>query len=186
MDEFYKRNKVWIGVGALALILLLGMMVCALGAMGVMFARSGQTHGPVPYVQPPAAEEGAVPLAPQHNYGPGPLAGGRYSHAGPFGFFSGVLGFLFKLAFFGLLLLLFLGLVKRIFWGPGPWSPNAWGPGHTARRSPAGHWPGRPHPMWGPWAGHDSSAPWEADEEPSAAEADPADSQGSEYSGPQE
>jgi hypothetical protein len=91
---------------------------------------------------------------------------------GPFGFIFGAIGALFKLAFFGLLLLLGLGLVKRLFfghrcWGPPPgWRPPggkegegkpyaAWGWGPRAWHRHHRHW--GPPPWW--------EAPSEAEDE---------------------
>ena len=176
MDEHFRRKGLWIGLGALAIVFLC-MMMCGFGAL------MRTSRGPV-YVQPPVAEEGAAP-PPQAYYGYGPSSMGRTGAHGPFGFFFGFIGGLFKLAFFGLLLLLGIGLIKRIFWGRRCWGPPpGWKPpdgaqnaGHTkAGWGPQGwhhhrHW-GPPPPWW---------TPPETD-----AEQDESDSDDPVYSGPQE
>jgi hypothetical protein len=176
MDERFRGNRLWIGLGALAIIFLC-VALCGFGAMASMFMRSDIGYAPAPYVQPPAGEEGVVP-PPTYYQDHSPLGMGRYGNTGLFGFVSGAIGLLFRLVFFGLLLLLLLGLVKRLFWGP----RHHWAcyPG----RPPKGkEWKGRPHPGWGPWAWHGHGAPWEAEDEVGTQEGEPDPD---EYSGPQE
>jgi hypothetical protein len=128
VDERFRGKGVWIGLGALGIIFLC-LMLCGMGAM---FAGP---RGAV-YVQPPAGGEGPVAPPVYHGYG-------------PFGFILAGVGFLFKLAFFGLLLLLGLGLVKRILWGHRCWGPA---PGWKSPESPQGE--GNAYAAWGPWAWH--------------------------------
>jgi hypothetical protein len=128
MDERFRGRGLWIGLGALA-ILLLCLLMCGMGAM------LAGPRGTV-YVQPPAGGEGAVVAPVYHGYG-------------PFGFILAGVGFLFKLAFFGLLLLLGLGLVKRILWGHRCWAPP---PGWKGPEGEEGK--GSVYTAWGPWAWH--------------------------------
>jgi hypothetical protein len=161
MDEHYRGKRIWIGAGALAIILLC-VMVCGLGAMAMVAGRSGPVYG----VQPPTGEGSAVP--PQATYGHGPLGMGRYGGFGPFGIIFFGIGLLFKLLFFGLILLVLLGVARRLFWGHGPWGAHYWG------RPPAGkEWKGRPHAPWGPWAWHCHGGPWEQEAEPSGEKDEP-------------
>jgi hypothetical protein len=140
MDERFRGKGLWVGLGLLAVIFLC-LMLCGLGALSMFTTRSG----PV-YVQPPAGEEGAVP--PSTYPGHGVLGMGRYDGWQPFGILGFGISMLFKLLFFGLLLLLFVGLIRRIFWGHRWWGPPR---GH---KPPQGkEWKGRPH-AWGPWAWH--------------------------------
>jgi hypothetical protein len=122
MDERFRGRGLWIGLGAVALIFLCLLMMA--GAAGAVLAPS--RAAPV-VVQPPAAGEGAV-QPPAVYYGPGLLGGLGYG-----------IGVLFKLAFLGLLLLLVLGLVRRLFWGPRHW----WA--HYCAPVPSGEgWQGQP------------------------------------------
>ena len=189
MDEKFRRNKHWFGLGAL-LIIFLCVALCGLGAMATMFTRSAPGYGAVPYVQPPAAEEGAAP--PATYYGHGPL--GHHGGGGLFGIIGAGIGLIFKLAFFGLLLLLLLGVVKRIFWGHHFGRYAHWGP-----PSPPGKpWPGkkgegesRDYAQWGPHAWHRhfkhwGPPPWWGPEAEAARQEDEPDTAESEYTGPQE
>jgi hypothetical protein len=169
MDEYFGKHKGWIGLGALAIILLCVMM-CALGAFFMLATRSGPAYGVVPQVQAPAGEEGAAPPAVTY-YHHGPLGMGRGGAFSPF-------GFLFKLLFGGLILLLLFGLVMRLFWGRRHWAPYYQG-------KPPKEWKGKPHGMWGPWAWHHHGGPWGPEAEPADEETDP-DSGTAEYNGPQE
>jgi hypothetical protein len=146
MDERFARHRVWFAVGAAALVFLC-LMLCAFGAFVTFMMRPVPTQGAVPYVQPPSAQEGEA--APPTYYYPGPPADGRGAGHGPLGFLSAGVGLMFKLLATGLLLLLFLGLVKRLFWGHrhGPW--HHWAPPPRGNEGE-----GRPHAPWGPWAWH--------------------------------
>lgn len=172
MDEKFKGKEMWVGLGALAIVFLC-VMLCALGAMSMLFMRND-----VAYVQPPVSEEGVVP--PPVLQGHGPLGMGRHGHFGPFSLLFGAVGFLFKFLFFGLLLLLLLGLVKRVFWGPRYWHTKHWG-AHHGGKPPKG----KPHGWWGPWAWHCHGGPWEEDAETPAGESE-SDADEAGYSGPQE
>ncbi len=183
MDEFYKRKGLWIGLGALAIIFLC-VMVCMMGAFFTVTSRSGVVYGALPQVQLPA--EGASVAQPAVQYY-GPMGMPRHGGFHPF-------AILIRMLFFGLLVLLFVGLMRRILWGHRHWAPYYRG------RHP--HWPAAgmspkgkvgkhpPHPAWGPWAWHGPCGGWAPEDEP-VGEEDEADAteagvDTSEYSGPQE
>jgi hypothetical protein len=169
----------WIGLGFLAIVFLC-VMLCALGAFVTMAVRPGPT-----YVQP-LPEGGEAGGAPVVQYGP--LGYGYHGGAGLLGIAGYGIGLLFKLLFFGLLLLLGLGLIKRLFWG----RPHYWG---RHRYEP---YPGKPptadtrwksrgrHPHWGPWAWHHPWEPWAPDEEAGVPPEEAMDEDEAEYTGPQE
>ena len=106
MDERLGGKGLLVGFGALAIIFLC-LMLCGLGAMATFWMRSGPMYGEG-YIQPPSGEEGAVP--PQVYYGPGGV--GRHVGYGPLGIVGFGFSLLFKLLFFGLLLLLLVGLIS--------------------------------------------------------------------------
>jgi hypothetical protein len=177
MDEHFRRKGLWVGLGALAIVFLCVMM-CGFGSL-LMASR-----GPV-YVQPPAAEEGAAPPPPAY-YGHGPYGMGHTGVHGPLGFFARFIGGLFRLAFLGLLLLLGLGLIKRIFWGH-----RCWGPPHGWKPPEGSHEAGDTKAAWGPWGWHrhkhwGSPPPWWTQSEAKGHEEDESDSGDPVYSGPQE
>jgi hypothetical protein len=187
MDERFRRNGVWIGVGLLAIIFLC-VMLCGLGAFATLATRSGPVYGVVPQVQPPVAEDGAA--APQvYGYAPGTWGAGRHVGFSPF-------SFIFKFLFFGLLLLLLFGLLKRFFWGPRLWGAGHWG--HRHWHPPYGARPPRGKDAedsapgeWGPWAWHCHGKHWRpppgwAPEPEQTEETSEPDEGGLEYSGPQE
>jgi hypothetical protein len=176
MDERFRGKGMWIGAAALAIIFLC-VMLCALGAMGTMFART--TVPAVPYV-PQASEDGAV--SPPVYQGHGPLGMGRLGHSGPFGLFFGAVGALFKLAFLGVLALLFLGLIKRVIWGPRHWHHAYAGKPPTAEEWKT--WKQKHHGWGPPWAWHCHGAPWAQEAEAEQAEQSETDT--SAYAGPQE
>jgi hypothetical protein len=149
MDERFSRNRVWVAVGVGALVFLC-LMLCAFGALATMMVRSVPAQGVVPYVQPPAGAEGET--APPTYYQPAPPALARGAGYGPLGFLSAGIGLVIKLMVAGLLLLLLLGLVKRVMWGHRLERWHHWG---TPPKGDRGAW--RPHPAWGPWA-------WRCDE----------------------
>jgi len=166
MDQRFRGKKLWIGLGALAIVFLC-LMLCGLGAMAMVTTSRG------PVVQPPAGEEGAAP--PPTHYGHGPLGMGRSVGWGPFGILSFGLGLLFKLLFFGLLLLLLIGLAKRLFWGHRAWCPPYWGQPPEGKEGED-----KPYAAWGPWAWawyqckHWGPPPWRGSEpEPSDEEGEP-------------
>lgn len=177
MDERFKRKPLLIGLGALALIFLC-IMLCGFGAMVTMF--TSRTVQPPMYVPAPAAEEGAQPPPAYYNHSPGPMGGSRHGAMGPFSFVLRGIGLMFKLAFFGLLFFLLLGLVKRIFWGPGHW-------GHHHRHWPpkGKEWKHRHPPRWGPWAWHCYAEREEPAEQPASEEGE-AEPEEFTYNGPQE
>lgn len=197
MDEKFRRNRHWFGLGAL-LIIFLCVALCGLGAMATMFTRSAPGYGAMPYVQPPAGEEGAPSVdgvaPPPTYYGHGPLGMGRAGHTGPFGFLFGAVGFLLKLAFLGLLMLLLLGLAKWLFWGGRHWGHGHWGPPCP----PGKPWKGKKgegesedDAEWGPQAWrrhfkHWGPPPWWGPEAEQAGQEDEPDTAESDYTGPQE
>lgn len=185
MDKHFRGKGLWIGLAVLGVLFLCFAMFGA-GAM-MLTARSG----PV-YVQPPAGAEGAVP--PTQYYGHGPMGMG-HGGAGLFGIVGMGIGFLFKLLFFGLLLLLGLGLVRRLFWDRRHWAYRHWGPPCPPGTQPKGKaGEDDPHAGWGPppWHRHGKHwgpPPWwgagAEPDEPEAAE-DTEDTEDTEYTGPQE
>lgn len=180
MDEHLRKNKHWIGLGALAIIFMC-LALCGVGAMATMFFRGGPDVAAVPYVQAPAGEDGVA--APPVTYGHSRTGMMR---GGPFSFVGGAISLLFRLAFFGLLLLLLIGLVKRIFWGPG------WGARHWAAHRRGMPPKGKPHGHWGPpWMWPCDGPPTEAEagskpDDPDEASPEGANPEGFAYNGPQE
>ncbi|MEJ2208806.1 MAG: hypothetical protein P8129_07200 [Anaerolineae bacterium] len=197
MDKQFGRKGMWFALGVLALVFL---CLLACGAAAAVFAPRG---GGV-WVQPPASEAGAV--QPPMVY---------YAHGGwgPLGLLGAGIGLLFKLAFWGLLAMLFLGLLRRLFWGrrhacPPPWygawqgapqgasggegeAPAAgpcWGPspGVGCGPSPWRHhaWRHHRHHRWGPPPGWGPQPPEQAAE--GGAGEDEPQAPDSEYTGPME
>jgi hypothetical protein len=147
MDERFRGKGLWIGLGAMAVVFLC-IMLCGMGAMFAV-PRSQV------YVQPPPAGEGAAAQAPPAYYGYGAPDIGRHGVGGPLGFLFGAIGALFRLAFLGLLLLLGLGLVKRIFWAHRCWGPP---PGWKPPQGEEGG--GTPYAARGPWGWHRHHRYW--------------------------
>lgn len=179
MDERFRGKGLWVGLGVLAIIFLCVMM-CGVGAM---FAGPRSAV----YVQPPVAEEGVTaPPPPPAFYGHGPAGVSRYGAVGgPFGFILGAIGALFKLAFFGLLLLLGLGLAKRLFFGHRCWGPPpGWRPPPGWKQPEGKEGEGRSYATWGPrgWHRHHKhwGPPpwWEAPSEPDAEDDEPGEQYG--------
>lgn len=180
MDEHLRKNKHWVGLGALAIIFLC-LALCGMGAMASMFFRGGADYGPAPYVQAPAGEEGVAP--PPASYGHGRM---HMTPGGPFSFVGGAIGLLFRLAFFGLLLLLMIGLVKRLFWGP-RWGARHWAAHHRGMPPKGKPWKGKPHGHWGPpWMWPCDGPPDEADASSEPDDAEGTDQEEFVYNGPQE
>jgi hypothetical protein len=184
MDERFRGKELWIGLGALGIVFLC-VMLCGMGAFMTLVSRPGPVHMPVPQVQPPTGD-GSVAPPPATYYGYGPMGAPRF---GGFSFIGG----LFRLAFAGLLLLMFIGLIKRIFWGRRRWGYHHCGPGgkmhgpwspHYKGGPPGGkEWKGKPHAGWGPWGWHEAYD--QPEEGATDAQADtPAEE--TEYTGPQE
>ncbi len=167
MDERFRGKGIWIVGGILALVFLC-LVVCGLGAMVTTALRPGPAYQAVPQVQPPAGQEGVAP--PTAHYGP--WDAGRHSSVGPFGFLLGGIGLLFKLLFLGLFLLLLIGLIMRLFWGPRYWRHRLWGPPHRGKPPTGEEWKGKPQ-GWGPWAWHGHCAPWDREDEPTSQEGEP-------------
>jgi hypothetical protein len=171
MDEQFRKSKLWVGLAAAA-ILFLCVALCGLGAMVTMGARSSTV-----YLQPPAGQEGAAPPQVYHS-NPGPWGLGGSAGTGLLGFIFGAVGFLFRIAFLGLILLLLFGLVRRLFWGP----RHGWA--HFGPRPPCGPkgWD-KSHPWHGPWAWHGQGPTRETGDEPGET-TEPDTETG--YHGPQE
>jgi hypothetical protein len=138
MDERFRGKRLWIGLGALAIIGLCLMLF--LGTMAAfVLLRSSSAYGTVPHmeqVQPPTGqEEGAVP---QLRYGPGSWGIGRHHGRVRLGLlFMGALCVL-PLLFFGLIALLAVGLARRRCWGR--WSEGEGGSGGTCGPCRPGDW----------------------------------------------
>jgi len=157
MDERFRGSRLWIILGALG-ILFLCPMLCGLVTMAFSVMRSGPVYGVIP--QAPGSE-GITP--PQVYYGPG-------GAGGPLGFVAQGVGLLFKLAFLGVFVLLFAGLMRRLLWGPRHCGPRYWG------KPPEGQdWKGKVHPGWGPWARHWHGEPPEGRGESASPEDEPED-----------
>jgi hypothetical protein len=136
MDDRFRGKRVWILFGALG-ILFACLMLCGLATMAFSVMRSGPVYGVMP--QAPGSD-GVAP--PQVYYSP-------WGVGGPIGFLARGAGFFLKLTFVGLFVLLFLGLIRRIFWSRHHCPPGYWG------KPPEGRdWEGKAHPGWGPWARH--------------------------------
>jgi hypothetical protein len=163
MDERFRGRGIWVIAGIVGIVFVC-LTLCGLGAMVTTFTRSEAV-----YIQPPVDEGGAVPPQVYQS----PFGMGRSAGHGLFGLLASGIGLLFKMAFLGLLLLLLLGLVKRLLWGPRHWQPRHRGP-HYGHQPPKGKtWRGQPH-AWGPWAWHHGK-PWEAEDEPADEEGEPED-----------
>jgi hypothetical protein len=183
VDEFYKRKGLWIGLGALAIIFLC-VMLCMMGAFFTVSTRSSMIYEAVPQVQAPTGGESVAPPAVQYY---GPLGVPRHGGFSPF-------SILFRMLFFGLLVLLFIGLIKRIFWRHRHWAPYYrrhhphWPPAGTAPRGKPGKHP--PHPTWGPWAWHAYCGWGEPEDQPASQEEEAGTAETGtedvEYNGPQE
>ena len=162
MDKRFGGQRGWIALGVAAIVFLCVMM-CAGGALLTMLMHSSPAYPP--QVQAPAGEDGAAPPA---SYYDGPLGRGRHGGWGPLGIIGAGIGLLFKLLFFGLILLLVFGLVKRLFWGHRHWGP------HYRGKPPEGkEWTDKPHGWWGPWAWHCHGKPWERYEEEGGEQGEP-------------
>jgi hypothetical protein len=193
MDERFRGKGIWIGLAALALIFLCVMLV-GFAAVATLAPRLGPAYGVVPQVQPPAGGGGEAVPAPYSGYAP--IRG----YWGPFGLVGWGIGLIFKLLFFGLLLLLLFRLVRHLFWGPRHWGYRSWGPpwggqppegkeGEGAPQAARGPWAWHHHPKH--WSGRWGPPPWwgsEPGESAGAGEAGgaEADAAGSGYTGPQE
>ena len=139
MDERLRGKGIWVGLGVLAIVFLC-IMMCGMGAM---FAGPRSAV----YVQPPVTGEDVGAPPPPAFYGSGSAGMGHYGAVGPFGFIFVVMGAIFRLAFFGLLLLLGLGLLKRLFFGRRCWGPP---PGWRPPGDKEGA--GKTYAAWGPRA----------------------------------
>jgi hypothetical protein len=139
MDERFRGKGIWVGLGALAIVFLC-LTLC--GLVSMLVVPRGMVYAP-----PPSGQEGAAP--PPTTYGYGPVGMGHYGGGGPLAFLFYGIGAIFRLAFLGLLLLLLLGLVKRVLWGH-----RHWGQAYRCRPAEGEEGEGKPYPGWGPWAWH--------------------------------
>jgi hypothetical protein len=148
MDTHFRKRGMWIAVLALAIVAL-----CMLLALGGTLVMGATRSGPV-YLQPPAGEEGAVPLVPHY----GPFAGGRHAGAGIVRFVLLGGGLFAGFLVLGLILALLAGLSKRV-WRQPPEGGDAstWRPWHGHRQA-AYHEPPRPEAGVEPGRTEDPSA----------------------------
>ena len=171
MEPRFGRKRLWIGLGALGLVFLC-LVACGLLTLVGLVPRP-TALGPQPgtaFEQPQGSEDGAVP--PAQAYGYGRPAVGWFPGGGLLGLMAYGISFLFKLAFWGLLLMLLLGLVRRLFWGPRHW----------CRPGSHEHWKEHPHAGWRDWHPHGAHARGKPDVE---GEGDEPTAPNAEYSGPQ-
>ena len=192
MDRHFGRWGMWFALGVLALVFL--CILACIGSAAFLAPRPAGT-----WVQPPAGGEGVIPPTVSHP-----------AH-GVWGFLGAGIGVLFKLLLFGLLVLVLLKLVGRLFWGRwhaippygyGPWqgavpgapSNEAEGPGPGVGWRPPNWkrhaWRHHHHPhAWGPppwWAPQPPAGPTaEGGPEGEAGEGE-QDTPSGEYTGPME
>jgi hypothetical protein len=169
MDKEFRQRRTWLIVGVAAIIFLC-LAVLGMGAMAAVLGRSG-----IVGAGPLAEMERGVPPQVYHGFG----GIGRHGGVGVFGLLGFGLGLLFKFVFFGLLLLLLIGLIRRLFWGPRHWHPRYMGPHHRGKPPKGAEWKHRPHAWGPPWTWHGHGEPEEvedefADEEEKPNMADPA------------
>jgi hypothetical protein len=182
MDERFRDKRLWVGLGALA-ILFFCVAMCGLSSMATFLMRDGISQPPAVYPQPPAADTDIAPQPPTHGYAPY----GAWRPAG-----SGFLGTLFRLMLFGVMLLVAIGLLKRVFWGRHYCGYHHWGrharmphPPHRPKPPSGVDCRCGPHRKWGPWPW---AAPGEAgSQEPgTTSSAEETESGETTYTGPQE
>jgi len=144
MNEHFRGKRLWIGLGALALVAL--CVVLCVGAAAFSALHSGQGHRAVLDVQPNAGQEGGA-VAPNYH---GPFGWGmdRTRGFGPVRLLLRAGLCALPLLFFGLVLFLVVGLVRRRCWGRGHWG------------SPPGAQPPEGENRGGPWAWHHHGHPW--------------------------
>jgi hypothetical protein len=171
MEERFGRKRLWIGLGALGLIFLCLMACGLLTVVGLVprpaavVPQPGATLG-----QPQGSEDGAVPPAQAYDYGR--PAAGWFPGGGLLGLLAYGISLLFKVAFWGLLLMLLLGLVRRLFWGPR----------HRCSPGSHEHWKEHPHAGWSAWHSHGADF---RDKSGTAGEGDESSAPNAEYAGPQ-
>jgi hypothetical protein len=178
MDERFRDKRLWIGLGGLAIIFLC-IAMCGLAPMAMFTLRQVPAYAPLPYTQPPAAEDGAV--SPPAYYGYSPFGGGRHAGFSP-------LGFIASLFLAGLFALLLLGLLKRVLWGGwcgGPHRRRGFHHWHRPVAPEDKEWRGGAHAAWGPpWGWHgpgqDAEAGTDQPDEPAHQDDETP------YTGPQE
>ena len=144
MNEHFRGKRLWIILGALALVGL--CLVLCVGAVAFTTLRSGQGHRAVLEVQPAAVqEEGAT--APTYH---GPLGWGvdRPRRFGPLRLLLRAGLCILPLLFFGLIAFAVVCRVGRRCWGRGHWGP------------PPGAKPTEGENRGGPWAWHHHGHPW--------------------------
>jgi hypothetical protein len=190
MERHFDRRGKWFALGLLALVFL-----CIVACIGAATLHALRPAGI--WMQPPAVEGGAVP----------PTV--YYPAYGIGAFLGGAIGLLSKLVFFGLLAVLFLKLVGRLFWGRwhyayGPWrcAPEGAAEGEAEAAEPAVGWGARvgkrrtwrhhrhahswgPPPWWGPQPPSGSEAQAQPEAQAESGEDEP-DGPAGEYTGPME
>ena len=144
MNESFRGKRLWIVLGALALIGL--CLVLCLGAVAFFAMHSGQAHRVALDAQPTAVQEGGV-VAPTYH---GPFGWGMDRSRG-----FGPVRLLFKaglctlpLLFLGLIFVVVVCFARRRCWGHGHWGP------------PSGAQPPEGENRGGPWAWHHHGHPW--------------------------
>ncbi|MFN2291299.1 MAG: hypothetical protein ACK2UC_08940 [Anaerolineae bacterium] len=171
MDERFGRKGLWIGLGVLGLVFLCLMACGLLTVVGLVPRPAVLVPQPgAALEQPQGSEDGAVPPAQAYDYGR--PAAGWHSGGGFLGLLAYGISFLFKVAFWGLLLMLLLGLVRRMFWGPRHW----------CRPGSHEHWKDHPHAAWRAWHPHGRHPGAKPD---TAAEEEDPGAPNAEYAGPQ-
>ncbi|MGC9333441.1 MAG: hypothetical protein ACP5JJ_04785 [Anaerolineae bacterium] len=132
-------KRLWVGLGVLGFVFLC-LMSCGLLVLVELMRPAAAVSQPGAVLgQPPADADGAVP--PVQDGACGRPAAGWFPSRGPLGFLAFGIGLIFKVAFWGLLLMLLLGMVRRLFWGTRHWCRPAWDE----------RWKDRPHTGWRAW-----------------------------------
>lgn len=153
MEKWIGQRRTWLIVGVIAIIFLC-LAVLGMGAMAAVLGRSG-----IAGAGPLIGVERGVPLQAYHG------SGAWNAGLGVLGFLGFGISLMFKLAFFGLLLLLFIGLVRRVFWGPRHWHPRYMGRHFRGKPPKSDEWKRRPHGGGPPWAWHGCGEPDESEDE---------------------
>lgn len=144
MEKRSRRTGLWIGLGAL-IIIAMCVMLTGLGTLLMLRGHSGPAQGMVPQVQAPATEQGGAVPAPYYSH----HSMGRFGGFGPLGFIGFGIRMIFRLVFFGLLLAVFVGLTKCLFWG----RRHRWA--HCHGKAPEGE-----DEEWGPMPWHGLHKNW--------------------------
>lgn len=171
MEERLGRKRLWMGLGVLGLVFLCLTACGLLTLVGLVPRPAVLVPGPGAALgQAQGGDGGAVPPAQAYEYGR--PAAGWFPGGGLLGLLAYGISLLFKVAFWGLLLMLLLGVVRRLFWGPRHWCRPG---GHE-------HWKEHPHAGWRAWHPHGAHSCGKPD---AAGEGDEPAAPNAEYSGPQ-